>query len=568
MKSIIGYFIVFLEMLFLGQNCAQIDGSFQSLDQSVNGNFSQGTFSSRVGQSDQIWLGPMPFGQDDESRGWPVPTLRSGYPQILERFDPRLQVESKAGVFKLYVMILPTEVSSDQELKELIQSIEQRRMLVAVEVGGFRTSQHCGRGAGLAAAKEEFKLLNRWIDLGGRIDFLSTDHSIMSSMATPMLGEGLGGTRCQMSLDAVIREQIEYIAYAQRQLPNARIGVIESLGYFNFTSPQRLIPELTKTYETSDPRLPGWDLAEILTSIQGGLRDRGVTLDHFHIDYSLEGVEHDGRAPGGMRIGSNDFGRIALATRIAQNLGLRVGVIVNADGTSSRQASDRTLQYFEELRQWNGLRYDHVVLQTWFNYPASVGSGAEPHSAVGLMQSLLHRLSGAGLTPPPCQFAYSAWGSCDGGGVQERRALSASPHNCQGTPALTRSCVMREESSSVEDRAPSGQAPSLPQCQFRYSSWSSCSPQGLQTRSLTTTPDGPCTGEPLLRRACEYQVSQPVGIFRYGPAAIFYANASGRYCLYDDWERFKAATGVTDASTLPQVSSIPDQLVFDGICQY
>ena len=132
-----------------------------------------------VSEKHAIWIGPMPF---IEGR-----TLRGDYfSEILDSFNESTIWEAMA-VFKSYLMILPTAPipgntepeASDSQLMALIEKLEQLGVDTAFEVGGARSR---ASGSGRNQALNEFAHLERWLKLGGRIDYLTTDHSLMRGL--------------------------------------------------------------------------------------------------------------------------------------------------------------------------------------------------------------------------------------------------------------------------------------------------------------------------------------------------------------------------------------------------
>jgi hypothetical protein len=385
-------FFIFAVLLF-NQNCSRLVSDASPSKE--NFGVIEKSSSSRLFQNsenDRFWFGPMAFGEDDTSRGWAVPSLRPNYQNTFQLLNPTDFSDGKLNVFKTYIMILPAEVSTDIQLQKLINGITQKNLKVAIEVGGMRTSQFCGVNAGALSAKSELSLLNRWTKLGGRIDYLTTDHSLMSSLATPIRGFGLGNPKCRMSLDQLIDEQINYFVTIRRAYPKVRLGMIESLGFFNFTNPSVNFVAQNKIYRVTDTTLPGWDLGEILEKLAAKGSANDIKLDHFHIDYSFEGVEFDGQTHGGLRIEKRDYGRIELVNQLLKKHGINSGIIVNANGLSDSLAAARTIQFLKELMTMNNLDFNHVIFQTWFNFPSRVGHYLQANTGLGLISSLTNVL--------------------------------------------------------------------------------------------------------------------------------------------------------------------------------
>ena len=90
-----------------------------------------------------------------------------------------------------------------------------------------------------------------------------------------------------------------------------------------------------------------------------------------------------------------------------------------------------------------------------------------------------------------CNFNYSSWSQCQPNGTRTRNVLSFFPENCEGgEPKLLEVCNYVK--------------PIIP-CIFTYSSWSQCQPNGTQTRNLVSRMPANCSeGSPVLARSCAY----------------------------------------------------------------
>lgn len=99
------------------------------------------------------------------------------------------------------------------------------------------------------------------------------------------------------------------------------------------------------------------------------------------------------------------------------------------------------------------------------------------------------------LVPETCvSWQYSSWSSCSENGQQKRTITSATPYKCSGgSPVLTRSCQY-----------------TAPTCtSWTYSDWSACS-KGTQTRTvLSSMPAGCAGGDSVLSRSCSIAPTAP-----------------------------------------------------------
>jgi len=157
-------------------------------------------------------------------------------------------------------------------------------------------------------------------------------------------------------------------------LPATKFGAIESLGFFEVNGSDG------RHYSRTVPALPQWDFANYLDALLAAMKARGLTLDHFHIDFGYEGVHFDGGS--GDRL---DCGRVFGVEAACRARGVTPGVIVNAfhdtsvakpgRETANREAREHTLRYLGEYLAQGG-KGDELILQTWMPYPDRTGPKA------------------------------------------------------------------------------------------------------------------------------------------------------------------------------------------------
>lgn len=337
--------------------------------------------------TDRLWVGPMPFAGPRDLRPdfFDTITNPAAWPTVLSHTD----------VFKSYLMVLPADPVPgktapelpDTQMAELASFFRDRSIRVAFEVGGLRMGpDKPQRGQwGKQVAEGEFRHLKRWLDAGGSIDYLTTDHAVMANLGHRVAE----GTDCRLTLAEVLEELGDYFAEMTRRIPGVRVGCIESLGFFHVAGPDG------SDYPRTVPTLPVWRFEEYFDLLLATLRRRGLTLDHFHIDFGYEGVAYDGR-----RLGRDglDFGRVLGVERFVQSRGVRAGVIVNAfhdqtveqpdPAVASREAQERTLAFLSGYAAAGG-RAEHLVLQTWQPFPDRTGPEDEPGTVLHLDKRLL-----------------------------------------------------------------------------------------------------------------------------------------------------------------------------------
>jgi hypothetical protein len=302
------------------------------------------------------------------------------------------------AVFKQFVETLGGDKYSDDDLKRLATFTREAGLKCAFEIGALRWSpQLHGDGSGKNYAAQEIKALQRWVDAGGTVDYLSTDHAVMWNVglclqgAKPMAGIGDPDWR------KVMDEVVDSLSMIREAFPDAKIGMIESLGYFSVGS----------QYKTTDPgAIYPIDFEEFTRTARDKLRARGINLDHLHIDFSYQDCKHDGRKDG--RI---DFGRIIKAEQILKALGIPGGIIINAfddftvAGTNlvqekqraknsaerSASAAKNTMAYFDGYGAAGG-KPDTWILQRWQPYPDITGPETDLHTDMGIARSVVLKL--------------------------------------------------------------------------------------------------------------------------------------------------------------------------------
>lgn len=375
-------------------------------------------------RGEEVWFGPMAFIEGRDVRDDFVPMLldTEQWPELFARID----------VFKSYIMILPdvpvpgnsAPELSDDDLRALIALFEQNGIQVAFEVGGARSRMP---GAGVAAAEQEFQWLSRWIELGGKIDFLTTDHSIAFAiedwLTTIDPAESGAMTYFDEEVQSLIRdacsESASYIERMTELIPGVRFGAIESLGYW-------YVVHGSQVYLPTRLDLPWMPFDLVLRDFVDALNERGLTLDHFHTDFGYEGVEFDGRFTASL-----DYGRILGIESIVKLFGAYSGNIVNAfhnrsnpypiPATANVEAFAHTLAFFDGYAA-TGQTADQIVLQTWQPYPDATGPAGTDFTVMNMHRTLVlrdnfptergyYRVS---IEPALALAAGAAW-SIDGG---------------------------------------------------------------------------------------------------------------------------------------------------------
>jgi ribosomal protein S9 len=317
-----------------------------------------------------IWLCPMPM--DIEKNR----VILSDYISVLthpEEFYPNVFKNTK--VLKLYIEALNR--FTNEEILSLVEFTNKNELEVAVEVGGIRmkAGQVPNAEIGIKSAQFEMKSLNKFIDAGGKIDYITTDHSMAYYLT------GRSDDLDELSNEEIMGQMMKYFKYIQERIPELKVGTIESLGFFWVLGDRQ--------YEATDKSLKRLDFESFIDAYASVAEQHDVVLDHFHIDFGLHDVEFDG-----------DYGRIFAVEKYLKSKNINSGFIaanafhagmqVPADDTQSASisASERTIKYFEDYIKKGGSS-DYLILQRWQPYPTLMGEANKPYTQMGVFNSIV-----------------------------------------------------------------------------------------------------------------------------------------------------------------------------------
>lgn len=346
-----------------------------------------------------VWYGPNPFQHTTSLRSGHSRDLRARpdfYPNVLQPAMSWPDLAKRTGVFKIFLDMLYTGISTDAQLIGLIGVVQQQGLRTGIEVGGARWGAgRCNLTTALAYATIEQRDVARWLSLGGRIDSLSTDHADVWNV------RGGSGPLCEPPIPMADRIEVVAQVFAswRRFLgAEASLGFIESLGFWDIEGPDG------KSYKNTEPavfsKIDGWiPRLEDVTSrlLDAAKRHNPVPgtplLDHYLIDYGLEGVEYDTHTYGPSPTGGLNYGRVLGAEAIMHRHGLRTGVMMNAFADRSLNCSAafarcsasaalRTLEYTQGYMRLPSRLSEHAVLEQWQPHPNTTGPASLPYSGM------------------------------------------------------------------------------------------------------------------------------------------------------------------------------------------
>ena len=342
-----------------------------------------------------VWYGPGSL--NTVTRG-----IRDDYVSQLTDLENWPTVYANTAVYKQFIESLGGNKYSDAELQQLATFTREAGLKCAFEIGSLRWSPTLyGPGSGKQYAAQEIKVLQRWVDAGGTVDYLSTDHAVMWNVGLCLQGaKPMAPYVKNPDWRVVLDEVCDSLQMIQQAFPEAKIGMIESLGYFS----------VGDQYTTTDPKcIYPIDMEEFIEVSKQRLREHGVELDHMHVDFSYQDCRYDGR-----KQKRADYGRILLAEAIVKEADLDVGIIINAyddfsyaimGGTNTVQESekannaaersasgvDNTLEYFDGYVAAGG-QPDTWILQRWMPYPDITGPESDRNTDMGVTRLLVERL--------------------------------------------------------------------------------------------------------------------------------------------------------------------------------
>ena len=325
---------------------------------------------------EEVWICPHPW---DTTEG--VYKTLSHYNTYITDPASWSEVYEQTDVVKFYMNMLNPAWGID--LAKLVDITKDKK--VAFEVGGMRSADIDSYGSRTGAAAAEFEineLLTRWKDLGGRIDYITTDHAITLTTAASYSPE---------RYEAVVEEEMKYFEKIHEWNPDIKFGIIESLGYF------RMQIDGTVYNPTGDVKMGDSDdtFDEFLDMIQNAADRYGITIDHFDIDFGYDTSIFDNWVHNRLR--TPDYSRIRAALQRVRQRGLKAGVIFNtyyqtidqqhSSGKygflgvekTDRETHDDWVTFYKDFIAEGGAP-DKMIIQSWSYYPTMTGPETADYS--------------------------------------------------------------------------------------------------------------------------------------------------------------------------------------------
>jgi hypothetical protein len=271
--------------------------------------------------------------------------------QLVERAWP-VEAGKEIGGVKFYVDWLARTPETD--LRRMVALVKERQLRVAVEVGGL-LNHDWGDQIGERSAETELAKLRRWRDAGGRLDVLELDGAIRRAMGFDAWGQD--PAKRFTDYTAIARELDEYLLLVAKEFPETKFHLLVNFPNWGW----RGGPD----FHARGPNRQNWgDYFAALSAVLPVTQATGPKFSVLTIDN-----------PYGYATGKTDWlGRIEDLCAVARTNGLACALILNDEqgGKKSDQAfADGTLAYAKLVRE-RGLRFEHLIVQSWYPYPNEV----------------------------------------------------------------------------------------------------------------------------------------------------------------------------------------------------
>ncbi|HAV78594.1 MAG TPA: hypothetical protein DCX53_14695, partial [Anaerolineae bacterium] len=297
------------------------------------------TKSLRLNQIPLYWFAPLPPLSVNEGRPF------IGSEDYMDLFTETAEWDHAVEyiqVFKLYGEWVAYQ-ATDEELRIVLENIEQRGLAVAVEVGPLNPSPECGQNIeGFAGIEEGIHIANRIKNAGGTIHLIGMDEPYF-------YGHFYSGTNaCRWSAEKIASEIDTYINEVRKIFPEVIIGDTEPLTGPADASAYRDWMDLFR-------EVNGYDLAFI----------------HMDIDWSRPGWSDE----------------VKLIEEHGRKTGIPVGIIYtgNSFDKSDEDWLSAAGERVKKHEVANGGSPEHVLFQSWNDKPDFLLPDSEPFTFTGFI---------------------------------------------------------------------------------------------------------------------------------------------------------------------------------------
>ena len=296
-----------------------------------------------------VWFAPM----DPAIRTFDIGTPRSGSVDYMSLFSPSAPWATAAShvkVFKLYASLffpnlLPGSLS-DSDLDTLLSELNRRNMALAIEWGPL-VQQGCPTTVEGFTGAAALYMATRIKQLGGNLQYIAMDEPFSHASLYS------GPNACQWTPQQVAANALTQIALVKTVFPNVIVGDIE------------VVPDTIDS--------PNW-LNQYTAWLDAWRAAAGTPLAFFHFDVNWT---VDWRS-------SVESLRQALVQR-----GIPFGMIYDGWGTDLTDADwvNDAENHYVSYETQGGTPPDHVIFQSWNDYPKHVLPESDPTTFTHLIDT-------------------------------------------------------------------------------------------------------------------------------------------------------------------------------------
>jgi len=286
---------------------------------------------------------------------------------------------------------------SNSEIKDYVSFVEKNDLLFGVEIGGLRLRKKRGKSKEMMTPTEymdilTLPLLKRWTDAGGKLDLVSTDHAIAYTVKEIP----------EKSWEKATEMFAEAMAAFHKAYPNTKIGIFESLGYFDVTLDDGTV------LKSASKTTPAIDFQKVLELTKKAFKKRKVPLDFFILDYQIKGFigDHARLNKTGKSKDANpltaplSFDRVHAVHKLVKNENLdfyflftpgQYGHDDALNGLNKTQANERAAKIMQRVFESyvkDGGRGDELFIYTWHAYPSYVGPESRENSFMNIAKKV------------------------------------------------------------------------------------------------------------------------------------------------------------------------------------
>ena len=286
---------------------------------------------------------------------------------------------------------------SDAEIKRYVSMVKKKKLQFGVEIGGLRIRKKKGKTKKMMSPTEYMEdltlpLLKRWTDAGGKLDLVSTDHAIAYTVKEIP----------ENSWEKAVEMFAEAMAAFHKAHPKTKIGIFESLGYFDVTLADGTV------LKSTSKSTPAIDLKKVLEMTKEAFKKRKVPLGFFILDYQIKGFMGDyarlhktGKSKDANPLTAPlSFERVHAVHKLVKEHDLefhflftpgQFGHAEGLKGLSREQANEKATKVMERVFSsyvQDGGGGDELYIYSWHAHPSYVGPESRENSFMNVAKNV------------------------------------------------------------------------------------------------------------------------------------------------------------------------------------